>query len=168
MATNVDLRHPIDCSEDEFWDQVHFSREFNDALFVDFLGYGYEIIEKDDEKGIRKVKVTPKVDLPKAIAKVLGPTVAFKENGQLAVEDGKRIYRFTVIPGVFSEKISIKGHMTTEPSGEDRCVRVVHFDFTCGIFGIGKIVEHFSAKEIEASYQQSWKFTNDFLKKKKA
>lgn len=165
MATNVDLRHSINCSEDQFWTDVHFSREFNDALFVDFLEYGYEIIEKDDEKGIRKVKVTPKVNLPKSIAKVLGPTVAFNENGQLGEENGKRVYRFTVIPGVFSDKISIKGHMTTEPNGEGKCFRVVHFDFTCGIFGIGKIVEHFSAKEIEASYEQSWKFTNDYLAK---
>ncbi len=158
-------RHEIHCTPAEFWEKIHFGG-FNQAMY-DRLGYGYEVLEDDPESGKRRSHITPVVDAPAVLVKALGESVSFEERGQLhrdAEDDpAKHRYEFDVIPAVFPNKIKINGHMTVEPKGDDRCWRCVQFNVGCTIFGIGGIFEHFVVKEIQKNYDESARFTNDYL-----
>ncbi|MEM9068054.1 MAG: DUF2505 family protein [Myxococcota bacterium] len=158
-------RHEISCTPAEFWEKIHLGG-FNRAMY-DRLGYGYDIIEDNLETGVRKTHITPVVDAPAVLVKALGESVSFEEHGQLhfgANGDGAaNRYEFTVLPGVFPKKIKISGKMTTDPSTEGKCFRVVEFNIGCTIFGIGGIFERFVSKEIQKNYDDSAGFTNDYL-----
>lgn len=164
MTTPVDLRHPIDCSVDDFWRRIHQDARFNHALFVEKLGYGFDVQEDDIlGSGVRRVKVTPVVDAPAPIQRALGDSVSFIEDGRF-VTDPERVYSFRILPNVLADKISISGQMRIEPRGDQYCDRVVHFDIGCKLFGIGRLFESFVAKEIRGRYEDSWRFTNDYLR----
>ncbi len=156
------VRHPIECTPDVFWERIHLGG-FNQHMY-DRLGYGYECLVDDHETGVRKTHITPVVDAPKILVKALGESVSFEEHGVLHREPSGTRYEFNVIPGVFPKRISISGQMTTEPNGPDGCFRVVEFNIGCTIFGIGKIFESFVSKEITKNYEDSWGYTNAYLK----
>ncbi len=131
-------------------------------MYNDFLGFGYEVLVDDHESGVRKTHITPVVDAPAMLVKVIGDSVSFEEHGQLHRGDATH-YAFTVIPGVFPKRIKISGEMSIEPNGNERCWRIVAFKVECKILGIGKLFERFVSKEIERNYQESAGFTNKYL-----
>ncbi len=157
------MRHPLDCAAGDFWSRVHYGG-FNEALFRDHLGFGYEILEDDQTTGKRRTMVTPKVDAPAVLVKALGEKVSFEEHGQLHRDRDPITYEFHVQPGVFPNKIHIDGKMQMEPNGPDKCWRVVTFNIECTIFGVGGIFEKFVSAEIQRSYDRSGLYTNEFLK----
>ncbi|MEM1413948.1 MAG: DUF2505 family protein [Myxococcota bacterium] len=159
------VRHTIDCTPDRFWEAVLWDPAFNQALYGDLLGYGYAIRKNDPEGGVREATITPKVDLPGPIKRVIGESIGFDENGTMQGSGDTRKYTFHVVPHTFANKISVNGFMEVPPAGEGKCTRIVHFEVGCTIFGIGKLVETFASKEIERSYDQSAEFTNTYLKR---
>ena len=164
MSRQFTCRHEIDCTPEEFWERIHHNPEFNQALYVDSLGFGYELLEDDPETGRRRSHIVPKVDAPKALVKALGDSVSFDEVGQISTEGG-RSYTFNIVPGVMPTKIKIGGTMTVPPAENGKCYRVVDFQVGCTIFGIGGLFERFVSKEVMRSYDESAEFTNEFLKK---
>lgn len=156
------MRHPIRCTAEDFWTKIHLGG-FNESLFRDKLGFGYDILEDNHETGVRKTFVTPKVEAPAVLVKALGEKVSFEEHGQLHRDAEGTRYVFHVVPGVFPKKIHIDGRMHMEPTGPDTCDRVVEFNISCTIFGIGGIFEHFVSAEIQRSYDRSGLYTNEFL-----
>lgn len=147
---------------DDFWRRVHHAPEFFQALYVDHLDFGYEVLEDDPATGVRRTYITPKVDAPAAIKRVLGDSISFTENGVLKNDaDGPR-YDFHVVPNKLADKFHISGTLTTPLAG-DVCERVCSFDIKCTIFGIGKLLEGFVQKEVERSYNDSAEFTNRYL-----
>lgn len=160
-----ECRHAMIVNADRFWELIHHSTDFLEALYIEYLDFQYEVLEDDKETGVRRTYITPKVDAPKAIVKVMGDSISFTENGQLhRLESGRR-YDFEVVPNKFADKIKISGNMTTNPVSDTSCERVVKFDVSCTIFGIGKLLEGFIQKEVQRSYVQSAAITNDYLKK---
>ncbi len=160
-----EVRHEMIVGADRFWELIHRGTDFLEALYVDYLDFQYEVLEDNQETGVRRTYITPKVDAPKAITKVMGDSISFTEKGQLTRTDAGPRYAFEVVPNKFANKISITGAMVTNPVGEDRCERVVEFNVECRVFGIGKLLEGFIQKEVERSYVQSAGITNDYLKK---
>lgn len=160
------VRHEVNCTPGEFWDKIHFGG-FNRAMYT-MLEFGYQVIEDDPASGVRKTHITPVVDAPKVLVKALGESVSFEEHGQLVRggdASGNR-YEFKVLPGVFPTKIHIGGAMFIEPNGSSKSWRNVDFKVGCTIFGIGGVFEHFVSKEIQKTYDESAKYTNDFLEGK--
>ena len=152
---------------ERFWELIHYSTDFIESLYVDFLDFGYKTLEDNPETGVRRSYITPKVDAPKAIVKVLGDSISFTENGVLKKTDAGNRYEFEVVPNKFAEKIKIGGHMITDAISDDRCSRVVTFNVSCTFFGIGKMLEGFIQKEIQRSYTESANYTNEYLAKKR-
>ncbi|MFT5353484.1 MAG: hypothetical protein ACI9KE_000682 [Polyangiales bacterium] len=159
-----DVRHEIIVGSDRFWQLIHHETEFIRSLYVDFLDFGYEVLEDNKETGVRRTYITPKVVAPKAIIRVMGDTISFTEHG-LLVEDDDYRYEFTVVPNKFADKIKISGAMRTNVISETSCERCVTFNVKCTIFGIGKLLEGFIQKEIQRSYNESADYTNTYLKK---
>ena len=159
-----EVRHEMIVGSERFWQLIHHETEFIRSLYVDFLDFGYEVLEDNKETGVRRTYITPKVDAPKAIKRVMGDSISFTENGQLVEDAEDYRYEFTVVPNKFADKIKIYGAMRAHPIGE-KCERSVTFNVKCTIFGIGKLLEGFIQKEIQRSYMESAAYTNTYLKR---
>ncbi len=160
-----DVRHEMIVGSKRFWQLIHHETEFIRSLYVDFLDFGYEVLENNTETGVRRTYITPKVDAPKAIVKVMGDSISFTENGQLIEDADDYRYEFTVVPNKFADKISISGAMRAHPISDTACERCVTSNVGCTIFGIGKLLEGFIQKEIQRSYVESAGYTNTYLKR---
>ena len=160
-----DVRHEMIVGTEQFWQLIHHETEFIRSLYVDFLDFGYETLEDNKETGVRRTYITPKVEAPKAIVRVMGDSISFTENGLLVEDPDDYRYEFTVVPNKFADKISISGAMRAHAISENKCERCVTFNVGCTIFGIGKLLEGFIQKEIRRSYVESAAYTNTYLKK---
>lgn len=160
-----DVRHEMIAGTERFWQLIHHEIAFIQSLYVDFLDFGYEVLEDNLETGVRRTYITPKVDAPKAIVRVMGDSISFTENGLLVEDPDDYRYEFTVVPNKFADKIKISGAMRAHAISEDKCERSVTFNVKCTIFGIGKLLEGFIQKEIQRSYVESAAYTNTYLKK---
>lgn len=156
MATHFKMKHSINCTPDVFWEKIVREEAFNEALYKEELGFGYALL---DEGPPRRARIEPRMDAPKAIQKVLGDNVSFVEVGGM---QGER-YEFVIEPSTLSSKLTIKGAMDIVANGESKCYRCVEFTIEAKIFGVGKILEAFIAKETKDRYEGSARFTNVYL-----
>ncbi len=162
MTTKLQMKHPINCTPEQFWEWVHFGG-FNQVMYSEIFNYGFRTLEDDKPSGKRMTHVTPVVETaPKALIKVFGNSVSFEEHGQLDRSSDPWVYRFRVKPGTFEKKIQISGQLIMTPR-EGGSWREVDFDIDCSIFGVGGIFERFVKAEINKSYDQSAEFTNEFI-----
>ena len=141
MSRTFTCRHEMDCTPEQFWERIHHNPQFNQELYVDLLGFGYELIEDNRETGARRSHIVPKVDAPKALIKALGDSVSFDEHGAVDRSGPAPVYRFNIIPGVWPDKITVGGQMTVPEAPGGKCVRVVDFEVGCSVFGIGGLFE---------------------------
>ena len=156
------LRHTINCTEDVFWEKIYKNEDFNEKLYLHHLKFGYTLEEGHPEGLKRRARVVPEMDAPAVVRKALGEGVAFTEVGTFDPE--KKIYDFYIEPSTLQNKIKITGKMWIEPVGDDKCKRCVDFDITAKIFGVGKVIEMFVEKNTTESYDDSARFTNEYLK----
>ena len=155
-----EIRHTIHVPVDGFYDQVFLNEAFNEAMYKDELGFGYELLEWDAATGKRRSRIEPKVDVPAVIRKILGDSVSFVEAG--IYEAAANRYEFRVIPNTLAEKLKITGTMVVRAQG-DHTERIVNFDVQAKIFGVGKVLEAFIEKSTRERYDQTAEFTNRYL-----
>ncbi len=156
MATHFKMKHSINCTPDVFWEKIVREEAFNEALYKEELGFGYALL---DEGPPRRARIEPRMDAPKAIQKVLGDNVSFVEVGGMQGEE----YEFEIEPSTLASKLKISGKMRIDPQGETKCWRCVEFTIEAKIFGVGKLLESFIAKETKDRYEGSARFTNVYL-----
>ena len=163
MTTIFSMRHAIAGSEEEFWTLVNGNEEFNERMYKEDLGFGYELINDGSDGSERKALIIPAADAPKAVQKVLGDG-AFYEVGKNTAE---REYTFRIEPKAMSTKIDVNGRMWTEPNGQTGCFRCTELSVSVKIFGVGKIVESFIESSTRKNYDNSAKFTDRYLAEKR-
>jgi hypothetical protein len=158
------LSHEIHCDEATFW-KVFFDKEFNAALYKDGLGFPeYALLElKESEKEIvRRAKVTPKMDAPAPVAKVLGSSFSYIEEGTF--DRASKIYRWKSLPNQMADKVKTYGEVRAEPAGEGKVKRISEFHYEAKIFAIGGVVESSLEKSLRSGWDKSAVFFNDWLK----
>ena len=162
------VAHVFDCSEETYWGQLFFDAEYNRRLFLEKLRFPTWRVIHQEEKGDevrRTIEAVPPVgDLPAALKSVIGEGAGYEERGTF--ERATRRYRIEVVPNRLSDKITVKLSMSTEPSGEGRCRRIVEGTVTAKIFGVGGLLERKMIADLEKSYAKSAEFTNDFVREK--
>ena len=78
------LVQDIATTVDEHW-RLFMDEEFDRKQYLEGFGFPkYELLEhKDDEqRSTRKIRVQPKLDVPAAVAKILGDKFGYKEHGR--------------------------------------------------------------------------------------
>ncbi|MEZ4324590.1 MAG: DUF2505 family protein [Polyangiales bacterium] len=163
MTTKFTVEHVLNTTPEGFWTRIQPNEEFYRALYVDHLGYEYELLECDLAVGTRKARIKPTADAPKVIREALGERFSFIEDGKYDAAAGR--YDFQIIPNTFTDKVHTTAYQIMVPHGSDQCVRTVHFEITANLLGLGAILEKFIARTTRESYGDSAKFTNDFLAK---
>ncbi len=163
MTTEFEIRQVIHTTPQAFWERLHKSDEFTRYLYVESLGFGYEALEIDHDRGLMRARIVPKVPAPPAIVKLLGMDFSMIEEGVLGDD---LVYRFRIIPSALADRISVRGEMRVLPEGGASCIRHMRFTVDARIPGVGPIVEKFVERSTRQSYADSHRITNRFLEER--
>ena len=158
------LTHEINCDLDTFW-KLFLDKTFNEALFKQGLGFPrYETLELTDRENevFRRVGVTPKIDAPAPVVKVLGASFSYTEEGTL--DKSAKIFRWKSIPSTSADKVQTQGTVRAEAAGEGKVRRISDFNCEVKVFGIGGMIESALEKNLRHGWDKSAVFMNDWLK----
>jgi len=160
VSKTFTIEHEIAADEDTFW-KVFFDADYMVALYAKALAFPkYELLkfEETDATIVRSIRVTPKLDLPGPIAKLLGPGFAYNEEGTF--DRKKKVWTWRTTP---SDKMRSEGTLHTEPLGAGRVRRVGKFDIEGKMFGIGGLLESTLEKNLRSGWDKSAAFMNRWV-----
>ena len=160
MAKRIAIRQLLDCSEQEFWEQIFRSEDFNRYLY-DGLGFEYELEEWNPESGYRRARVWPTHQMPRPVAKVLGDRFSYTEEGRF--DAITRQYDFVVIPSTIPDRIRAKGSVSTEAVSPTQCERRVTLEIGADVLGLGRLIETYFVATTRAQYAKNAALVNDYL-----
>jgi len=118
MSKSLVIRQLLDCSEQEFWERIFGSEDFNEYLY-EGLGFEYELQEWNPETGYRRAKVSPGHQMPRPVAKVLGERFSYVEEGTF--DPSSERYEFRVIPSALPDRIRAEGVVVVQGISEHQC-----------------------------------------------
>lgn len=157
------LKHEINCSEEQFW-KVFFDQKFNTTLFLEGLGFPeFEILEQTETDGDvkRRVRGRPKMDVPKPVAKVLGDSFGYEEEGKFVASS--KTWSWEMIPNTLKGKLINKGKLTVEAIDDNKCRRVAELTVEAKVFGVGGLLEKTTEGEMRTGWDKSAVFMNKWL-----
>jgi len=153
------LVHDIHTDVDGFW-KTFFDKDYNVALYEKGLQFPkYEVLafSENDREIKRTTRVTPKLDVPGPIAKLLGSGFAYMEEGTF--DRATKIWTWHNVP---EDKLSTKGTIRAEPAGDGKCRRIGDFKVEGKIFGLGGMLESTLEKNLRAGWDKSATFLNEW------
>lgn len=158
------LEHEIDCSVERFW-ELFFDPDFTRDMIEQGLGFAScdvgELTDKGKERH-RPMQVVPKLELPKAVAKVLGPKLGYTEKGVYYVEQER--WHYDLRMSVLTDRIGLSGDVTVKAKGDDKCVRISKHEVQIKIFGVGSMAE----RAAESNMRDGWGKSADWMNKQLA
>jgi len=157
------LHHDIHCSADRFW-ELFFDPAFVREMIVDGLGFAScDVGPLVDEGALRKreTRVIPKIDVPAAVAKLLGPKLGYVEKGQL--DTRTQAWTYEIVLSVLSDRIKMGGTMTVDPKGDSLCERHSELWVDVRIFGLGGLVERAAESNMRSGWNRSAEWMNGWL-----
>ena len=152
MPKSLAIRQLLDCPEPEFWTRIFGSEDFNRYLY-DGLGFEYELLEWDPETGLRRAKIWPAQQMPKAVARVLGDRFSYVEEGTF--DAVARRYDFRVIPSAVTDRIRVQGTVTVEPVSEHQCERRVTLEIGADVLGSAASSRRISSRRPASSTRRT-------------
>ncbi len=156
------LNHVINCTPEQFW-EIFFDKEFNHWLYLDGMHFTkYETVRQSDGPDIeRVVRGEPKVDLPRAVRKILGDNFGYEETGKF--DAAAKMWRWKMRPGTMAEKLRMEGTVRLEDAGDGKCRRLADITIEAKIFGVGKLIEKTTEKEMTAGWNDSASLMNRWI-----
>jgi hypothetical protein len=157
------LTHEIQCDVPGFW-KVFFDKEFNEELFRRVLSFpDWSIVElREGEKDVyRKVRGTPKLNMPGPVAKLIGPNMTYTEEGTL--DRATNTWRWKMIPSSMADKIHNSGVLRVEPLGEGKCRRISEISMEAKVFGLGGVIESTGERDLRDGWEKSAVFMNRWI-----
>jgi len=162
---NFTMVHEFDCDLDRFW-HLFLDKELTRKTYEHLKFPKWELVDqKETDDAIeRTVKAVPKLDLPGAVTKVLGPGFGYTEQGRF---DKKTMtYKFVIKPTTLADKLKNEGTVRAEAiDGGKRTKRIVDVVLEAKVFGVGGMIEKATEKGTREGWTEGAKFINDWLKK---
>lgn len=159
------LTHSLLCSVDRYW-RLFLDPGFTQTLLVDGLGFGRVEVgplqpHGSDEQS-RTMKVTPKLDLPGPVARVLGDALSYLEEGTYHAATQRWTYelRFNAV----ADRIQTGGVIYVEPDG-DGCRRISELWFNAKVFGVGGLIERSARSNMETGFNKSAAWFDTWVKR---
>lgn len=160
MPKRLAIRQLLDCPEEEFWERIFRSEEFNRYLY-EGLGFEYELEEWDPTTGFRRAKVWPTHQMPRAVARVLGERFSYVEEGTF--DPLAERYDFRVIPSAVPDRIRAQGTVTVEGVSPHQCERCVTLEIDAHVIGLGRLVEAYFLAMTREFYAKNAALVNEYL-----
>jgi hypothetical protein len=160
----VTTSHVFECDPTTFW-EIFLDDDYRRRLFLEGLGFrDYAAISKSGDS--RVIKVTPKMNLPAAVEKIIGGTFAYEEHGTLDRE--KNVWTWRMVPQTMKDKLFTQGTIRVEAAGEGRCRRTDEVSIEAKIFGLGGLIESTAEKETRSASEKDQAFLTRFIADKKS
>jgi len=160
MPKCFEIRQLLDCSEEEFWERIFRSEDFNQYLY-EGLGFEYELQVWNGDTGYRRAKVCPTQQMPRAVAKVLGDRFSYVEEGEFDAATDR--YDFRVIPSSLPDRIRVKGSVVVEPISPHQCERRVTLEIGAAVLGLGRLIEAYFVATTREQYAKNAALVNEYL-----
>lgn len=164
MATTFTLTHELDCDADRFW-EVFFDVDFTSRLYKEELGFPEWKLESEREEGnqlVRIVRATPRMDVPAAVAKLIGSGFSYVEEGRF--DKTAKTYRWNIKPSTLEGKLRNEGTVRCENLGPSKSRRVVEVVLEAKVFGVGGLIEGAVEKGLREGWEKSASSTNRWVK----
>jgi hypothetical protein len=155
----IRVSHDIPCSQAQFW-ALYADPDFQTTMLEDGLGYQrpqYSDVQDDGPVRTWTALVTPSLDLPPAVAKLLGGSMSYTETARIDRAASTMTLRH--VTRALGNKLSLSGAIHTTESGEHALVRHSVFRVEAKVFGIGRLLE----RTVEDSVRQSLEATARFV-----
>ncbi|MEI8255272.1 MAG: DUF2505 domain-containing protein [Deltaproteobacteria bacterium] len=162
------LTHEIQCDAETFW-KIFLDKDFNEKLFREHLGFPkFDIVEFRETDGsvFRKVAAMPKMEMPGAVAKLLGSSFSYTEEGSMDRKVG--VWKWKMTPSAMPDKIHNEGTVRIEPAGAGKVRRIAEITSEVKIFGVGGLIESTTEKNMRAGWDASAAFMNKWIASGKA
>ena len=149
------MTQDLELSCEEHW-RHFFDPEFERGLYLDHMRFPkYELVEQreDDASIHRRERVTPRLDVPAAVAKILGPSFGYVEDGTF--DKRTRTWRCRILPNVLADRLSCEMTVTCADLSSGRCRRTIESAIDARIFAIGGLVESAFEKSVRDGWESS-------------
>lgn len=163
--TRFQIRHDLQCSPEHFW-TLFFDPAFTRKMIVEGLGFHEcdlgQIRDEGNEQH-RSMTVTPKLDLPAAVTKVIGSSLSYREDG--VFNKDTKTWSWVTKLAVMGERIRLGGSMRIEPGASpEQCVRVTDLWVDVKIFGVAGLIEKAAERSLRAGWGESATWLNGYLR----
>lgn len=157
------VTHEINCTMDKFW-STFLDKNFSERLFKEGLAFpSYTITRQEDSATelIRQVVAVPRLTLPGPVARLMGGSYQYTEDGRF--NKATQIWTFKVTPATLADKIQQAGLQRVEAIGTNKVRRITDFSAEARIFGVGGLLESTIEKQARESSDASARFMNTWL-----
>jgi hypothetical protein len=155
LSRSIDL----DCDTETFW-KVFFDEDYIRRLHKEGLGFReIEILEKTDSR--RRLRAVPSLEVPEAVARLLGDRFGYEERGTLDQARGE--WRWSMAPNALGDKLRTEGTIVVEAAGEGKARRRDEVVIEAKVFGIGGVIESSAEKQLRTSWQKEEEFLKRWL-----
>lgn len=157
------LEHRLNCTPERHW-ELFFDPEWNRTLIVGGLGFfscECSPAVDDGEQRRRTMRVTPKLNVPAAVAKLLGPRLAYTEKGVFHIPTER--FEYETILSVLADKIRLGGAVSIRDEGDGKCTRIAELWTEAKIFAIGSMVERAAERNLRDGWGDSARWINGWL-----
>lgn len=151
--------HVIDCDVETYW-KVFFDAEYNKKLYLEGLSFKqFEILEQSETK--RRMRGVPKMNLPGPVAKLLGDSFGYEEQGSF--EKDANTFRWKMLPNTMADKLSTSGFTRVEATSDGKTKRYNEASIEAKVFGVGGLLEGTAEKEVRDSWEKEAVFMNRWV-----
>jgi hypothetical protein len=153
--------HELACDAEAFW-KIFLDEAYTRTLLMEELSFKkLELLELSDNS--RRQRVVPKMNMPAAVARLLGDSFGYEEKGTL--DRAKNEWRWELIPNTMQGKLFTSGSIRIEPIGDGKCRRTDAASIEAKVFGVGKLIEQAAEKEVLAAWSVEERFFKRWLAK---
>ena len=156
-------RYDFRCPEERFW-ELYLDPAWIVRMLTEGLGYtGCRVLRNEETPtGLsRDLVMTPRLNLPGPVAKVIGPSTTITEEGRF--DRTTRTWSWKHRLSTMADKFLIGGSMRVAPNGAGQITRQSEVTLECKIFGIGGLVENAAAGDIRSGFAAGADFINRYL-----
>jgi hypothetical protein len=138
---------------------------YDRAQYLEGLRYpAYELVERSDSdtEVRRTIKVTPLLDLPGPVQKLLGKGFGYEEAGRF--DKAMQVWSSTTTPNMLRGRLRSTSKVRCEPAGDARCTRIIELVVEANVFAIGSLVE----SSLENNLRTGWAGVAAYMNKRVA
>ena len=146
------ITQEIACDVARHW-RLFLDDAYDREQYLQGLRYpAYEIVERSesDAEVRRTIKVTPLLELPGPVQKLLGNGFGYVEAGRF--DKATQIWTSTTTPNMLRGRLRSSSIVRCEPAGDDRCTRICELSVEANVFAIGSLVE----SSLEKNLRTGW------------
>lgn len=141
-----------------FW-EAYLDPEYCRVVYLGELGYkALEVLEATSTS--RKLRVTPKLNVPGPIAKLIGDAFTYEDHGTLDRE--KNVWTWRMMPPSNGPErkniVTTSGRIRIEAVGDAQCRRTDELTIEAHVFGLGGLIESSAEKEARTAWDKEFAY----------